>query len=166
MGFTLSEKEALEFIKKNSKNKDVLYPYLNGQDLNSSPTQKPSRWVINFWDWSIERAMQYEELFKIVEKKVKPERQRRNEKGEFVLRKPLPQNWWIYGEKQPALYHTIGRHQFFEKHPIGFNINQKKHMEYVIAFPLVTKYLSFSVIENNSVYTMHWEYWHLANICI
>ena len=30
---------------------DVIYPYLDGHDLNTDPEQKPSRWVINFWDW-------------------------------------------------------------------------------------------------------------------
>jgi hypothetical protein len=44
---------------------------------------------------------------KIVKEKVKPERQRKNEKGEYVLRRPLPEKWWIYADKRPALYSTI-----------------------------------------------------------
>jgi hypothetical protein len=43
----------------------------------------------------------------IVEEKVKPERTRLNAKGAFALRKPLPQKWWIYADKRPALYATI-----------------------------------------------------------
>jgi len=38
---------------------------------------------------------------------VKPERQRRKDNGEFALRKPLPQRYWQYGEKRPALYSTL-----------------------------------------------------------
>ena len=51
MGFILSENEAQHMLKTDSKNADVIFPYLNGTDLNSSPTQNPSRYVINFWDW-------------------------------------------------------------------------------------------------------------------
>ena len=32
-----------------------LFPYLNGEDLNTRPDQSPSRWVINFFDWPLDR---------------------------------------------------------------------------------------------------------------
>ena len=105
--FVLAPEEAQTLIEKNAKNKDVLFPYLNGEDLNSRSDQSPSRWVINFFDWPIERAMQYPDCFKIVEEKVKPERQRRKDNVDYALRKPLPQKWWIYADKRPALYSTI-----------------------------------------------------------
>ncbi len=106
-GFILTEDEARKLIAKDPKNADVIFPYLNGDDLNSRPDQSPSRWVINFFDWPIEKAMEYEECFRRVEEKVKPERTRVNEKGNFVLRKPLPQRWWIYADKRTELYRTI-----------------------------------------------------------
>jgi hypothetical protein len=59
MGFVLTPEEAQRLIDKNPRNRDVLFPYLNGEDLNSRPDQSPSRWVINFFDWPIERAMEY-----------------------------------------------------------------------------------------------------------
>ena len=34
----------------------MLFPYLNGEDLNSRPDQSPSRWVINFFDWPLRRG--------------------------------------------------------------------------------------------------------------
>ena len=49
-GFVLESNEVKELIAKNPKNKDVLFPYLNGDDLNNRPDQTPSRWVINFFD--------------------------------------------------------------------------------------------------------------------
>jgi hypothetical protein len=51
--------------------------------------------------------MQYPDCFKIVEEKIRPERQRRKDNGDYALRKPLPQKWWIYADKRPALYSTI-----------------------------------------------------------
>ena len=56
MGFVLEPAAAQWLIEKEVRNKDVLFPYLNGEDLNSRPDQSPSRWVINFFDWPIEKA--------------------------------------------------------------------------------------------------------------
>lgn len=113
-GFVLTPEGAAQLIEKDPKNRDVLFPYLNGEDLNSRPDQSPSRWVINFFDWPEEKARQYPDCYQIVERLVKPERQRwAKDKngtdivGEYALRKPLPEKWWIYGEKRPALYRTI-----------------------------------------------------------
>jgi Holliday junction resolvase len=50
-GFVLEPEEAQALIDKNPDNEDVLFPYLNGQDLNNNVDQSPSRWVINFFDW-------------------------------------------------------------------------------------------------------------------
>jgi len=115
-GFVLEPEQAQALITKDARNREVLFPYLNGEDLNNDPQQQPSRWVINFFDWSEERARSYPDCFEIVERLVKPERQRwkldkdGNEiVGTYALRKPLPQKWWIYGEKRPALYKTISK---------------------------------------------------------
>ncbi|MGP8281390.1 MAG: Eco57I restriction-modification methylase domain-containing protein [Desulfomonilaceae bacterium] len=56
MGFIMSPEEAQDYIDADPKNKDVVYLYLNGEDLNSRPDQSPSRWVINFHDWPLRRA--------------------------------------------------------------------------------------------------------------
>jgi hypothetical protein len=56
MGFILEPAEAERLIEKDPRNRDVLYPYLNGEDLNSRPDQSPSRWVINFHDWPLART--------------------------------------------------------------------------------------------------------------
>ena len=108
MGFTMSPEEAQALIEQNPRNNDVLFPYLGGEDLNQSPTQTAPRWVINFFDWPEEQARAYPDCFAIVEEKVKPERQERRANGEFKKRKPRPQLYWIYAEKQPKLYRTIG----------------------------------------------------------
>ena len=55
MGFVLTPEEATALLESNPKNRDCLFPYLNGEDLNSRPDQSPSRWVINFHDWPLNR---------------------------------------------------------------------------------------------------------------
>jgi hypothetical protein len=53
IGFVLEPGEASTLLKRNQANKDVLFPYLNGEDLNSRPDQSPGRWVINFHYWPL-----------------------------------------------------------------------------------------------------------------
>ncbi|MGJ1434047.1 type IIL restriction-modification enzyme MmeI [Sphingobacterium spiritivorum] len=99
-GFVLSTEEAEKLIKKDMRNKDVLFPYLNGDDLNSDPEQKPSRWVINFFDWDEEKAKTYPDCYEIVEKLVKPERERpHNTMGRKL--------WWQFYRRGVALYNAI-----------------------------------------------------------
>jgi hypothetical protein len=56
MGFVVTADEAQTLIDKDLRNQDVLFPYLNGEDLNSRPDQSASRWVINFRDWPLDRS--------------------------------------------------------------------------------------------------------------
>ncbi|MFE2755011.1 Eco57I restriction-modification methylase domain-containing protein [Actinosynnema sp. NPDC059335] len=106
-GFVLSPEHARELIRADGRNRDVLFPYINGEDLNSRPDCTASRWVINFHDWSVERAQEYPEVFSIVDRDVRPERQRMKPDGSYALRKPLPQRWWQYADKRPALSKAI-----------------------------------------------------------
>ena len=107
MGFVLSQDEAQEWIAADARNAEVLFPYLNGEDLNSRPDTSPSRWAIDFNDWPEERAAEFTEPFERVQEIVKPERQRAKPDGSFVLRRPLPERWWQYGDKRPALRRAI-----------------------------------------------------------
>jgi hypothetical protein len=117
LGFTMSPEEAQALIEEDPKNKDVLFPYLNGQDLNSSPDQSPSRWVINFGDWPLDAdhedpkkykgppyAVDYPDCLKILEEKVKPER--------IVNKysKTARKKWWLYERNRPELYEAIAEY--------------------------------------------------------
>src|SRR5690606_32039834 len=74
IGFVIEPGEAEKLKRENPRNAEVLFPYLTGQDLNSSPAHEASRWAINFFDWPIEKARQYPECLAIVEERVKPHR--------------------------------------------------------------------------------------------
>lgn len=150
MGFVLAPNEAKKMLDADQKNAEVLFPYLNGQDLNSDPEQRPSRWAINFWDWPEQKAQEYIMPWEWIERHVKPERQRKKPNGEFKLRKPLPQRWWQYGEKRPGLYHTIGRGHQFEDHPKEWDPNLER-LERVLVIPETTKYCLFSFVGNKIV---------------
>jgi hypothetical protein len=100
MGFTMSPDDAQALIHRDPRNAEVLFPYLNGQDLNSRPDSSASRWVINFHDWPEARAAQYPECYDQVRRLVKPERDRNN-------RKVYRDHWWHYAEKRPAMVEAI-----------------------------------------------------------
>lgn len=100
MGFVLDPQEAQRLLEKNLRNHDILFPYLNGEDLNSRWDQSPSRWVINFHGWPIEKAAEYTDCFEIVERLVRPEREKNS-------RKVRRERWWQFGERAQDLYATI-----------------------------------------------------------
>lgn len=104
MGFVLSNDEAAQILSADPKYHEVVFPYPDGKiDINGGVPGSISRWVINFHDWPLQRAMEYPLAFDRLERLVKPERQRRRANGEYQLRKPLPDLWWQYAEKRPAL---------------------------------------------------------------
>lgn len=100
-GFVLSPGEAAEMFKGDPRNREVILPYLNGDDLNSSPCHQPSRYVINFGRMSEAEARKYVQPFQRVERLVKPERMK-------VTQKDNREWWWRFARTRPALYGAIG----------------------------------------------------------
>ncbi|WP_051392744.1 Eco57I restriction-modification methylase domain-containing protein [Glycomyces arizonensis] len=100
LGFTMEPERATDLIAKNSRNKDVLFPYLNGQDLNQRSDASASRWVINFHDWDLERARTYPECFDQVVRLVKPER-------ETNANRQRREIWWRFTRPATDLYEAI-----------------------------------------------------------
>jgi hypothetical protein len=103
IGFVLEPEEAEALLAKDLRNADCLFPYLNGEDLNSHPEQKPSRWVICFHDWDLERAREYPDLLRIVEERVKPERERLRGPGDKRNR----EYWWQFGAYRAGMRQAI-----------------------------------------------------------
>lgn len=143
MGFVLSPDEAHRMLDADPRNAEVIFPYINGDDLNSDSEQRPSRWVINFWDWPENRAKEYELPWQRLEETVKTERQSNN-------RKVYRDYWWQFAEKRPALYHAIGWGHKFEKHPAGWDSTEPKQ-ETVLVCSEVTKHLGFAETPNTYI---------------
>ena len=100
MGFTLTPEERDILIERNPRNAERIFPYLGGQEVNTSPAQKFDRYVISFGQMSLEEAERWPDLLDIVREKVKPDRDRNKRE---VRRK----YWWRFGEVAPALYAAI-----------------------------------------------------------
>jgi hypothetical protein len=106
-GFILDPSEAQAWIAADPQNSEILFPFLNGEDLNSRPDTSAPSWVIDFNDRSEEEAKKYPLAYGRVLELVKPERQRKKPDGSYQMRNPLPQRWWQYAEKRPALRRAI-----------------------------------------------------------
>jgi hypothetical protein len=98
--FTLDPDEASALIERDPRNAQVLFPYVIGADLNRRPDNSASRWVINFRDWSLDRAELFPELIDLLRRLVRPERARNN-------RQNYRDYWWRYAELRPGLYSAI-----------------------------------------------------------
>ncbi|KKM73134.1 hypothetical protein LCGC14_1413540, partial [marine sediment metagenome] len=158
IGFVLEPEEAEQLLARDDRNRDVIIPYLSGQDLNSNPDQSPNRYVINFFDWPRERtlagswyALDEQEQKKFAREGVVPRdfpgpvaadypvcfaivEERVYPIRKNVNRKAHRKYWWHYGDKRPALYDAI----------VPF-----KH---VILVPETTKYCVFSMLPTGIVY--------------
>ena len=94
-GFILEPEEAREWIAADPKNAEVLFPYLNGMDLNSRPDFSPSRWVIDFSEFGERSASSYFYPFERIVSQVKSERLRKNQQAYRVY-------WWQFAHKGAA----------------------------------------------------------------
>ena len=142
MGFTFDDTdkkgvasplaEMRRLIEADPRNREVIFPYVGGEEVNTSPTHTHHRYVINFHDWPLHRA-------KIGESWAGG---RRGEKASVAAppacaarlprpvaadwpdllkivetkakperdvqnRKALRERWWHYAEKRPGLYAAI-----------------------------------------------------------
>jgi hypothetical protein len=159
MGFVLTPEEAQALLAKDNRNSDCLFPYLNGEDVNSRPDQSPSRWVINFLNWPLNRTAAG--IWKTAN-----EDDRKTWLRQGVVPKDYPdpvatdypdlliiveervkpertqnndagarQFWWRFLRTRGELYTTISR------------------MERVMAIPETTKYCTFSWYSTNIIFS-------------
>ncbi|WP_354635278.1 Eco57I restriction-modification methylase domain-containing protein [Planktothricoides raciborskii] len=109
MGFTFDDRNAdatpiaemHRLIAANPQNQEVIFPYIGGSEVNSSPTHQYYRYAIDFFDREESECWEnYPDLMQIVHDKVKPER-------DVQKRKALCERWWQYAEKRPGLKKAI-----------------------------------------------------------
>jgi hypothetical protein len=55
-GFVLSIDETKRLIHADSRNVDVVFPYLSGDDITNTPDCSPTRYAICFFDWPLDRS--------------------------------------------------------------------------------------------------------------
>ncbi|MBS1666717.1 MAG: N-6 DNA methylase [Bacteroidetes bacterium] len=127
-GFKISKAEADRLLALNNKYKEVIFPFLTGDDINENIGSSPSEIVINFHDWERKKAEEYIECFEIVAEKVKPERERKGDKQ-------TKEKWWLYMRNRVESYKKISK------------------LDFVLVAPIVSKYLSFIKFKPDIVFS-------------
>ncbi len=126
-GFTLTHAQARDLCNLDQKNAKVIFPVTNGHELNNSPDFTPGRSIINFFNWPIETAQQYQEPFSIVERTVKPARMLQKN---AIARK----YWWRFYRYNQECYESL------------------TCLQTCFAISRVTKYVAFASIPTGRVF--------------
>jgi hypothetical protein len=110
MGFTFDDADTSgvasslavlhDVIRQDPRNAERIFPYIGGKELNSNPTLKPQRYVIDFEDMSFEDASRWPILLDILDRRVKPAR---DEIGGYSVAERRRKYWWQFGTPTPAL---------------------------------------------------------------
>jgi hypothetical protein len=149
--FTLATEEAEELLVSDPLNAKIIFPFIGGQEVNSSPTQSPERYVINFGVRSLEEASQWPELLDIVRQKVKPARDRL---GNNDVARQAKKIWWRFWAPRPDFYDllatkkrclvtaVVSKHLMFSFQPADRVFSHKLYV-----FPLES-YASFSFLQS------------------
>jgi hypothetical protein len=132
-GIATTNAEMQRLIEENSRNAEIIFPYIGGEEINTSPTHAHHRYVINFGERSEEECRQrWPELFAIIEEKVRPERAKLNRNAIGRKRAAL---WWQYGSTAKQLYRAI------------------EGIERVLVVPRTSTQFSFAYLPSGMVYS-------------
>ncbi len=129
-GFLLEHSDAQALLNSDPHLSEVIQPLINGNEVNNSPDQQPGRSIINFVDWSEDKARTYGEVFERVEALVKPFRATKNRERTRRL-------WWQYAETRPGMRAALKRNSLRE----------------CLVSARTTKHLSFSYVSASLVFS-------------
>lgn len=133
-GFFISNQQREMIEASDPKSLDVVRRHLGGKDLNTQPDLIGSRWVLDFGEMDISEARKFTSAFQIIEKQVKPHRQKIDEKtGKFKLPDPMPRLYWQYWRTKSSYYSRI------------------RKLESVIAIAQVSNTAQVAIVDPNSV---------------
>lgn len=146
-GLASTVTEMHRLISKDARNGERIFPYIGGDEVNSSPTHAHNRYAINFAQMSEHEARQWPDLMNIVEARVKPARS-------TVKRDAHRLRWWQYGDARPGLYRAtadLGRilvcGQTSKYRSFTFLPNRMVYDQKLIVFPF-TSYAAFTSLSS------------------
>lgn len=104
MGFVLSSDQAQAMIEQDGRNREVVRPYLIGDDLNSRPDCSAARWVIDFDERDEVTASSFLLPWQHLQRHVQPERAQKDpEKYPRAVHE-----WWKFWNSRPAMRKAVG----------------------------------------------------------
>jgi len=126
-GFLISNELAEELRRLDKNNFQVIKPFLNGDDLNSTTDHRGTRWTIDFRNWSFDYCQDnWPTLIEYLRREVKPQRDQ-------VNRKAYQDKWWQHAEPQTAFYEALSG------------------LKFVLAISNVSKHFAIAICETDQV---------------
>lgn len=121
-GFVLSPEEARSFMADSSRNMQVVFPYLRGNDMLTNRFSRPHNYVIDFRSMELHEARSYSQVFRHIEEKVLPFRRDKaavekalnkaaiaNDPGAQVnwSYRTVLSRWWLHHSRRVGLWEAI-----------------------------------------------------------
>jgi hypothetical protein len=151
-GFTVTFEDRQQLLLKNQKNSERLFPFLGGEEVNTSPTQAHDRYVISFGQMSLDEASRWPDLLDIILARVKPERDRLSSKNSVTAQRKA--RWWLFAGASPQLYTAIAKLERclvtarLTKHLLmSFQPTDRVFSEQLYVFPLAS-FSSFAILQS------------------
>lgn len=176
-GFLVKNLDVAKNLLRNEENKQVLFPFLIGDRLVGALNSQPDRYVIDFRKQDIFEAQKYKELYKMIEKKVLPEKQEKADKEKQKNEETLKKNpkarvnhhhigflkqWWKMSYARDDLMDILETKSRYiacscvTKRPIFELLSTKIHPNAALqVFPMDDNY-SFGILSSN----IHWEWFN------
>jgi len=132
-GFLLTHDEADRLKRQDPRNAEVIFPLINGTEVNNEPDQTPARSCINFFERSERESATYVEPFNVVEREVKPVRLALDPSTQVNHRRR--KYWWQWGALAANIYVAI------------------RPLKRCFVAARTTKYLSYSALPVSHVFT-------------
>lgn len=135
-GFLLTKEEGIKLLKKNPEYKEVLKPFLIGEELVGNKNAQPERFVIDFTFLNIMEASTFKEPFAILQKKVLPfieQKAKEEENGVSKANGRMQQlkMWWKMWRRREDM------------------LNEKNNLKRFIACARVTQRAIFDFFESD-----------------
>ena len=128
-GFLLNHQEADALKSEHPEEASAIFPFLIGDDINSSPTFQPSRQCIYFSNLSLDSCeRQFPSLLGLLRERVYPERKANNDKRRRDI-------WWQFSRPTTELYQVV------------------KNLQHTLVINRHTKHLAIAVVPTNFIYS-------------
>jgi len=161
--FVLAPADAKSLIRLDERNSGVIHPFMVGRDLVSG-NGKPTRFVIDFQGMDLLHASGYTRPFKIIERIVLPDREKKAREGatEDGTLRPHHQlflrYWWRHSYDRPEMFRAIkGTPRYIvcsrvTKRPVFAFVDSCIHPDNALmVFPFPDDY-SFGILQSS----LHW----------
>jgi hypothetical protein len=148
-GFLIDNTTHESLINDNPNYDDVIFKYVNGSDFNNLPIHLSEKRIINFFDSGLlEIKQKYPSAVDIVERYVKPEREK---KSEEVASAP----WWKYWRIREELYTKISENKQVlvltratSTHGFAFLKNEKLVYSDAVVVFIFDSFIEYSILQS------------------